>query len=211
MSYFPRIILILSLSCIRANAEATSPEKLAQEIRIPRIEFRDATAREAIEFIRKKSRELLADPERTLNINHTADEPFYVGGITCSFVDVPVLEVLRFIAHEKGLAIGATENGIYLYPAGQFDPVTKNLRELGWSGEKTKIRGTVIYSTGQRDAFLEAAQMLDDSVKGDRLRMPKEVRLAIDALRKRAEETEKRAQVFNERLEVQQDETDPRR
>ena len=193
----------------QAHGESALPEQLAREIRVPRLEFREATVSEGIDFLRKKSKELLGD-DRVLNLNlvrrgDIVDE----ARITCSFSDTPLLEILQFIAQQTNLTLGATHDGIYLYPTGGLPPETKGLREIGWNAQKTKLLGTVIYATARKDAFSEAAKLVEDAFGGDRFKAPKEARDAIDALRKRAEESGKRAQEFDQKL--QKEESDAER
>lgn len=201
MRFLFSLVFCFVLVSLQARGESALPEQLAREIRVPRLEFRKATVFEAVEFLRRKSKELLGG-ERVLNLNYVrrgdvVDE----ARITCSLSDTPLLEILQLIAQQANLTLGATDNGIYLYPAGELPPETKGLRELGWSAQKMKLLGTVIYATARKNAFSEAATLLEDAFGGDRFKAPKEARDAIDALRKRAEESDKRARELNQKLQ----------
>lgn len=126
-----------------------------------------------------------------LNINYAGQGELSDARITCLLQNTPILEVLQLIAHQANLTLGVTENGIYLYPPGELPRETKGLREIGWSTQDMKALGTIIYSTGRKDAFSEAQKLIEE-VFGDRFKAPKEVRDLLDTIKKRAEEAELR-------------------
>ena len=129
------LVLGLALTSSRASGES-APEKVARELRIPRLEFREATVTEAVDFLRKKSQEQLGS-DGTLNLNYVARGGIVPDArITCSLRDTPLLEVLQIIAQQTNLTLGATDNGIYLFPKGELPPETKGFKELGWSTHK---------------------------------------------------------------------------
>jgi hypothetical protein len=191
-------VAALFLTCAGARAQSDSPESLARETRIPRLEFREATIREAIDFLRKKSMELLG-PDRPLNINYVGREnapPVY---ITCSMRETPILEVLQFVAHQTELTLGVTAHGFYLYPPGELPPETNGLREIGWSRQDMKVLGKVIYARGQKAALLETQKLIEDAF-GDRFKAPREVRDVLLAITKLQDEAAKRIEESSQEL-----------
>ena len=77
------------------------------------MEFREATVTESIDFLRKKAKEL-AHPHE-LNIAYIGRKPTDAR-ITLSLTNIPLMEVLKIIAHQAGLTVRTTDHGIYLYP-----------------------------------------------------------------------------------------------
>ena len=71
------------------GAESNSPTARALRIQVPRVDLRDATLREACEFLSQKSRQL--DSKR-INIIIAAEAP---GRITLNLNNSPLLEALR--------------------------------------------------------------------------------------------------------------------
>ncbi len=81
----------------------------AAKIVIPRLEFRDATLDESVEFLRKKSTEL--DPEKqgvNIVVRHSKTSP--EAQITVSLTNIPLSEALRYVAQLAGLDVSADEH-----------------------------------------------------------------------------------------------------
>ncbi|HEX5176631.1 MAG TPA: hypothetical protein VFV83_06365 [Chthoniobacteraceae bacterium] len=93
----------------------------AEAIIIPRVEFKEASVQEAIEFIRKKALE--NDPEKkginiVLNeVNGPADRK-----LTITLSDIPILEVLRFTAELAELDFQIRDTAIVLTTGGKTNP-----------------------------------------------------------------------------------------
>jgi len=85
----------------------------AEAIVIPRVEFREATVAEALDFMRKKALE--NDPEKkginiVLNeVNGSADRR-----LTISLLDMPILDLLRFTAELSELDLQIRDTAIVL-------------------------------------------------------------------------------------------------
>ena len=190
----PHLILALCLavmSCM-ARGQAVSPEQLATETRIPRLEFREATVQEAVDFLRKKAKDLLA-PGQVFNINYVRQADEEDARISCYMLDAPIMETLKLVAFQADLTLSASDTGLYLHRKAELPPETNGLREIGWSARKTQVRDTAIYLTGRKDACTEAQKLIEDAF-GDRFKTPKEVRDVLDVLKKHVEEAEKRIQ-----------------
>ncbi len=89
--------------------------KRAAAIILPKLDFRDATLSEALDFLREKSAAL--DPERK-GVNLVL-MPAAKGGapqITLSLSEVPLSEALRYIAALAGYEVTADEHAITLRP-----------------------------------------------------------------------------------------------
>lgn len=93
----------------------------AREIIVPKVEFREATVREAIDFIHGKAAE--NDPEKKginilLNeVNGPADKR-----LTMSLSEIPVLELLRFTAELAELDFQIRDTAIVLSTGGRTNP-----------------------------------------------------------------------------------------
>ncbi len=111
----PFAILVTSIDEPEVKPAGTAPPTAAKnEIIFPRVEFRDATLAEAVEFIRIKSRDL--DP--TKKVVNIVVKP---GGITdakltLSLKNVPVSEALRYIAELGGHKLTTEGNTFIIAP-----------------------------------------------------------------------------------------------
>ena len=95
------------------SQEQSSPEQLARQVRIPRVELREAGVTACIDFVRQQAKQLAAPQQ--LNIAYIGRKPSDAK-VTLTLTNIPVLEALKLIAHQADLSIRATANGIYLYP-----------------------------------------------------------------------------------------------
>ncbi len=98
----------------------------ASRMRIPRLEFRDATLAEAIEFIKRKSIELDPDLHRSIEldpderpeggINIIFNEDTSVAGrrVTLVLTNVTVLDALRTVVSISGLDLQVTDVAVVL-------------------------------------------------------------------------------------------------
>ena len=109
----------------------------ATKILIPRLEFRDASIPEAIEFIRRKSFELDPDqpdrpdrPDRGISIILDGDEGVAGGKLTLTLANVSVLNALQTLASMSGLELQVTDVAVILKQgAGPSGPSGKNEHE----------------------------------------------------------------------------------
>ena len=96
----------------------------AKEIVIPKVEFRDATIRETVEFIRRKALEL--DPEKQgVNVLLHDINPQPGPGdqrVSLSLTNTPVLEVLRLTAELGNADLEIRDSAILLRTRPQLDP-----------------------------------------------------------------------------------------
>jgi len=168
-----------------ARGEAASPEQLARELRIPKVEFRQANVYEAVAFLRKKSEDLLGS-DRVLNINYFGPDlgpsnpqrPL----VSCSLRDASILETLHSVAYQANLVLGVTDHGLYLFRAGDVPPEAKGFKELKWNSKTIKLPEAASYSRGRKDAFAEAATILERAF--GRGTIVPEAKDALDTLRK---------------------------
>ena len=108
------------------NAEVSSgntgaiQNKLGRTI-IPRLEFKEATIRESLDYLKKKSVELDPDDPKTgVNIVLKLDEggsAFNDTRVTVSLSDVPLLEALRYVAGLANLKIKIEPYAVVVVPA----------------------------------------------------------------------------------------------
>jgi hypothetical protein len=167
---------------VAARAQAASPEELARELRLPRVEFRQANVIEAISFLQKKCEEDGLPPERVLNINYAGQGKPPETLITCSMRDVSLLELLHSVANQANLILGATDQGIYLFRPGELPPEIKGVKELTWTPKPIKMPEAASYSRGRKDALGEAAMILENAF-GRRAIAP-EAKEALETLRR---------------------------
>lgn len=107
---------------IRGNITVSEPESAALEkarsIILPKVEFKEATVEEVVEFLRKRSAEF--DPEsdpakrglKIILLDRPAD--LSTAKITLSLTNIPVNEALRYLAGLGGLEIAAEPNALIL-------------------------------------------------------------------------------------------------
>jgi hypothetical protein len=92
----------------------------AQAMRLAKLEFREASLAEAVEFLRKKSVEL--DPEKKgLNIVLKAPPNLVQTKITLSLRDVSLYDAARYVANLGALIVEPEESALLLRVAGE-DP-----------------------------------------------------------------------------------------
>ena len=90
--------------------------KKAGAIIFPKIDFRDATLSESVEYLRLKSKDL--DPDKKgVNLIVKAAAAGEEARITLTLANVPLSEALRYVAALAGYEIVADENAIALRPA----------------------------------------------------------------------------------------------
>lgn len=90
----------------------------AQAIRIPKLEFREASVTEALDYLRRKSVEL--DPEKKgINIVLKAPPNLAQIKITLSLTDVPLLEAVRYVANLAALIVEPGDSALLLRSAGE--------------------------------------------------------------------------------------------
>ena len=91
---------------------------VAKAITIPKLDFREATLTEALEFLRSKSRDL--DPRKE-GINFVLKVPpsFSQVKITISLINVPLLEAVKYITNLASLEFSVEENALVVHPKGE--------------------------------------------------------------------------------------------
>jgi hypothetical protein len=108
------ILLSSAWSFAAAKAEETGVIKLARELRIPKVEFREATLSEAIAFLMQKSK--TADPkEKGINIA-VAGQISPEMRLTFSLTDASLYDILQVVAGQAGLELQPGETVIMLVP-----------------------------------------------------------------------------------------------
>jgi hypothetical protein len=94
-----------------APARPTALDRAAKII-LPRLEFKDATLRESIDFLRQKSATL--DPEKK-GVNFVLNPPAgEVPRITLSLTNIPVSEAARYVAKLAGLGVTTDHDAIVI-------------------------------------------------------------------------------------------------
>ena len=112
----------LTVDVIRLDSGGLSKGKAAtlakaQGIRIAKLEFREASVTEAVEYLRRKSVEL--DPQKKgLNIVLKAPPNLEKTKVTLSLTDVPLLDALRYLANLAALVVEPEDSALLLRAAG---------------------------------------------------------------------------------------------
>ena len=87
-------------------------------MRLAKLEFREASVTEAVDFLRRKSVEL--DPEKKgINIVLRAPPDLAKIKITLSLTDVPLLEAVRYVANLAALIVEPEDSALLLRAAGE--------------------------------------------------------------------------------------------
>jgi beta-lactamase regulating signal transducer with metallopeptidase domain len=107
---------------VASDAKAPVPESAArakaEKIVLPKVEFRDTSVADAVDFLNRKSVEL--DPAHGgVNIVLKAATEIDKAAITVSLSKIPVYEALQYIAKLSELEISDGPDAIFLYPAGR--------------------------------------------------------------------------------------------
>jgi hypothetical protein len=120
----PQVLKGLSQMLQYPRTDNLKITRKAKEILIPKVEFRDASIREAVEFIRRKALEL--DPEKQgVNVllheinpqNGPADQR-----VSLSLINTPVIEVLRLTAELGNADLEIRDSAILLRTRPHLDP-----------------------------------------------------------------------------------------
>jgi hypothetical protein len=117
LGIIPQVLAGLSQLLAYPRTDHLKITRKAKEIVAPKVQFREASVQEAIDFIRRVASE--NDPEKKginilLNeVNGPADQK-----VTLSLSEIPVLEVLRFIAELANLDFQIRDTAIVLSTGG---------------------------------------------------------------------------------------------
>ena len=112
----PNALVLGDLAAAETAPAAPSAAKAkADSIIIPRVEFRIATPQEAVDFLRKKSREL--DPDRQ-GVNLVIEPPSEPDAqITLALSNISLTEALKYVAALSDLEIVSEPQAIVLRPS----------------------------------------------------------------------------------------------
>lgn len=109
----PQVLKGLSEMLVFPRTDNLKITRKAKEIIIPKVEFRDATVREALDFIRRKALEI--DPQKQgVNILLNEANGPVEQLVSLSLADVPVLEVLKLTAELGKLDLEIRDAAIVL-------------------------------------------------------------------------------------------------
>jgi hypothetical protein len=107
-----------------AKGGAGSVEKKFAAVMIPTIEFKDATLREALEFLRKKVNEMPGDKPQVNFVVGLSEEQASAARLTLNLSGVPFTEALKYIGGLANVAFTYDQYAILVKPAGAA-PVSK--------------------------------------------------------------------------------------
>ncbi len=101
------------------NATQTAMGKLI----MPKVEFREASLAEALEFLRQKGNQL-DDGKTAINFVVQLDEATKATKVTLTLSNVPFAEVLRYIGELAGVQFTYDRFAIFVRPKGAAAPAT---------------------------------------------------------------------------------------
>ena len=107
----------IKLEQAQKGAGGGSPEKKLAAVIIPKIEFREATLREALDFLRGKVVEVTGG-KQTVNIVLQVPEEASAAKITLSLANIPFTEALRYIGSLSNVQFVYDQFAIVGKPAG---------------------------------------------------------------------------------------------
>ncbi len=107
-----------------AKGGAGSIEKKFAAVVIPTIEFKDATLREALEFLRKKVNEMPGDKPQVNFVMQLSEEQAAAARITLNLAGIPFTEALRYVGGLAGVTFSYDQYAILVKPASAL-PVSK--------------------------------------------------------------------------------------
>ncbi|MEA3211968.1 MAG: hypothetical protein QOE70_5025 [Chthoniobacter sp.] len=140
-------LITYALGCSEPGFAASRAELLATAIRIDRVQFRDATVQQAVDYLQRRAQEQLNAGQK-LHI-YCAGAGFSPMRVTFQFFDQPLYDSLREIARQTGLPLKTADNAFSFELAGKTIPVARNRRLL----EEDNIRATVFrYLFGYNDS-----------------------------------------------------------
>jgi len=93
----------VSPTTTEVSAETANEQAKASKIIIPKVEFRDATVEEAVNWLRAKSRELDPEKKGVEIILGAGTEKIKEARITLSLTDIPVNEFVKYIAEAANM------------------------------------------------------------------------------------------------------------
>ena len=99
-----------------AKGGAGSIEKKFAAVVIPTIEFKDATLREALEFLRKKVNEMPGDKPQVNFVMQLPEEQATAARITLNLAGVPFTEALRYVGGLAGVTVAYDKYAILVKP-----------------------------------------------------------------------------------------------
>lgn len=103
-----RVKIKTAEAVITADAAQVTPKKVAPEITFPKVEFRDATLSECVDFLNGKGGNIVLR-----NADKVGDAK-----ITLSLSNVPIAEVLKYVAALSGCEVVKDEFAYVIQPAG---------------------------------------------------------------------------------------------
>lgn len=99
------------------KGQAGVQEKKLAEVVIPKIEFKDATLREALDFLRKKVNEMPGNTQPVNFVLKLTEEQAAASKITLNLSGIPFTEALRYIGELVGVTFEYDKYAILVKPA----------------------------------------------------------------------------------------------
>jgi len=116
----------------------------------PKIDFRDTTLREAIEFLVERSRQLDAEKQGVNIVMDTASETAETPRITLTLNNVPLIEVIKYITNLTNVKYKIEPNRVRIAPLGAM---TEEFVTRHW-----KVPANVFRATAEQNAPATSAK-----------------------------------------------------
>ena len=97
---------------------AGAVEKKLAAIIIPNLEFKDATLRETLDFLRKKVNDMPNNQQPVNFVMQLPDEQAATAKVTLNLTNIPFTEALRYIGGLAGVSFAYDKYAITVRPAG---------------------------------------------------------------------------------------------
>ncbi len=107
-----------------AKGGASSNEKKFAAVMIAKIEFKDATLREALEFLRKKVNELPGDKPQVNFVMQVPEEQVATAKVTLNLANIPFTEALKYVGGLANVTFSYDQYAIVVKAAGPL-PTSK--------------------------------------------------------------------------------------
>lgn len=175
----------------------TALERKLKTLIFPKVDFRDATLREVIDFIRTRSWQL--DPQgdpigKGININLTGDAATESENVrvTILFSGIPLGELLKHIAGEAKLKLIVTAEGVVFdVPSTESEAIPQEAKRLTKGAELQRLAGV------EQDRLKkEAEQQRLAQIESEKLQKEDEIKRIAEEQRLAAQEVERQNAVL---------------
>jgi hypothetical protein len=150
-----------------APAKPLAQQKAAKII-IPKVDFRDATVEECLDFLRQKAHEASPDDDVNMLLCSNVEERFGASKVTFSVANISLLDAFQYVGTLANLSFQATDAALIM--GGGMGSVYQPVPSKTWDKAKSLMIPQVVFkevSVGEALDFLRAkAAELDPDKEG---------------------------------------------